>query len=261
MFQNKTRVSNTFERIKNDFYKSRASNVNIVSDDKLTRKGVALKTIILLLVVISCATFGTLKEINKTDIYLAFGFFCFIASTIFYYIGIFSVTLSKIFSFLYSITLGYGIGIFLNLLKGEYEGFFPIVFSSLLFTFLIFIFMSHLYYKGILLATYNFKKNMFRILIFVIISQMISLLLACFGNYTMENLIHQSVLTIPINIFLLIFTSLILILHFDYVEQMIFNGMPKKYEYQLSLGFASLLVSVFLRILITILSIVREKDR
>lgn len=70
-----------------------------------------------------------------------------------------------------------------------------------------------------------------------------------------------AMICIPINLFMIVFATLILIEHFRYVDNIIMNSMPIEYEWQLSLGFLTLFVLIFYRIFDTLIILFGSTSR
>lgn len=267
MFRDKIKINSGLEQIKNDFFT--VSQSNIIYQNRVTRKGIAIKTILLLLVSalsagIACYSLGTYN----------FLFLCFsLVTFISYRWGISSISSSKICSFVYSIFNGISIGFLLDILRIRYGNFaFQLAALALFSTFFIFLVVSYLYYNGslVLSADAPLVKNMYLIFlvlfgveIFYFFVLLIEFFLFSGSQSTWFSIFFNTFLVIPINLFVICFSVVILILHFNYVEDMVMNSMPKKYEWQLSLVFTFLFISIFIRILdilIRLKELFREKD-
>jgi uncharacterized YccA/Bax inhibitor family protein len=250
------KVNNSFTQIQNNFLSLfEATNYN----NTATRKGIALKTIILLSVTAITSMFFypilkpvILQNTNIGTIYFTMIVLCFL-NYIVYSAGLKQVGISKIYGLIYSFIEGIILSIVFVFLNAFYSNLVENVFFAILSTFIIFIIMSHAYYKGFLKATNRFKQIMLYCSFAVLFSYIVRLFLSLFGIWTIENIIYNSFLTIPISLVMLGFVSMFLVLHFDYTEQMIKQGMPKKYEWQVSLAFATTLIEIFLRIMFILL--------
>ncbi|AYJ01416.1 hypothetical protein CWO85_02805 [Candidatus Phytoplasma ziziphi] len=243
MLRDKIKISGTFERIKDNFFFT--SKTNIIYQNRVTRAGIAAKTIILLLVVslfsgVSWFFTDSFREGIKSIIlplFFIFSLITFFASII----GTKSVELSKVCSFVYSAFTGISVGIMLNLCKDT--NVMPICLMALFATASVFVVTSYLYYKGSLLEIDNSQliKKMSSIFFVLFIIELVAL-------FCCKDAFYYAMISIPINLFMIIFSTLILIEHFRYVDNVIMNSMPIKYEWQLSLGFSMLFIAIFLRI-------------
>ncbi len=242
MLRDKIKISGSFERIKENFFFT--SGTNIIYQNRVTRAGIATKTIILLLITSffsGVSYFFSNYFINDTNIYnlsIIFSLITCFASII----GTRSVEASKVCSFVYSIFTGIPLGIMLNLFKNVMPNIMLICLIALFATASVFGVTSYLYYKGSLLEVDNSQliKKMSYIFFVLFIIEFVTLF--CCGK------ILYAMICIPINLFMIVFTTLILIEHFRYVDNIIMNSMPIEYEWQLSLGFVTLFIVIFYRI-------------
>lgn len=269
MFRDKIKINSGLEQIKNNFFT--VSQSNIIYQTRVTRKGIAIKTILLLLFSALSAgmvyySLSNYSLIDELPLYLIF--MPLLVTFISYRQGISSVSSSKICSFVYSIFSGISIGCVLDILKIRFGNVVLQLAALALFsTFFIFLVVSYLYYNGSLALSADapLVKNMYLIFLVLFGVEIFYFFVLLFSGSqsTWFSLFFNTFLTIPINLFFICFSVVVLILHFNYVENMVMNSMPKKYEWQLSLVFVSLFISIFIRILnilIRLKSLFSEKD-
>ncbi|CAM11741.1 Conserved hypothetical protein [Candidatus Phytoplasma australiense] len=261
---NNTKVNDLFKKINDNFL---SSSDTTDYKRKASRKGVAFKTILLLLITsFTAVTFFSLFKMTQLKfpylwmikvIFLTSSF----ATSIFYIAAMLRVEMSRLCSCLFAVLEGLTIGIFFHFINCIYSNLLEIVFIALFSTLIIFCVMAHAYYKGTLKVTQRFTTIMQRISIALFFTYLIRLFFVLFGVGTIENILYYSILVIPLSLFMLGFLSMYLAIHFDYTEQMIQQGLPEKYEWQVSLAFAATLISIFLRIVNLLLRIMgKEKE-
>ncbi|WAN63203.1 Bax inhibitor-1/YccA family protein [Candidatus Phytoplasma rubi] len=262
MLRDKIKISSAFKKIKENFYFT--SGTNIIYQNRVTRAGIATKTIILLLIASffsGVSYFFTGFMINyKKNIYIFNIFssiisFAWIIFFVFMIIGTRSIGASKACSFVCSIFTGIPLGIMLNLCEIVMPNIMPICLIALFATASVFGVTSYLYYKGSLLEIDNLQliKKMSYIFFALTIIEFIALFFCSGTLYAM--------ICIPINLFMIVFTTLILIEHFRYVDNIIMNSMPIEYEWQLSLVFLKLFIYIFYRIFDTLIILFGSTNR
>jgi len=244
MLRDKIKISGSFERIKENFFFT--SGTNIIYQNRVTRAGIATKTIILLLITSFFSGvsyfFSNYFISDIKNIYILLSIIFSLITCFASIIGTKSVEASKVCSFVYSIFTGIPLGIMLNLFKNVMPNIMPICLIALFATASVFGVTSYLYYKGSLLEVGNSQliKKMSYICFVLFIIEFVTFI--CCGQ------ILYAMICIPINLFMIVFTTLILIEHFRYVDNIIMNSMPIEYEWQLSLGFVTLFIVIFYRI-------------
>ncbi|MBS2126365.1 Bax inhibitor-1/YccA family protein ['Fragaria x ananassa' phyllody phytoplasma] len=259
------KVNDSLEKIKNTFLSFDETN-----DYKLqaNRKGIAFKTILLLLItsITAIAFFMIFKNrlnignYGVSSLYYVMLILCF-ASIFVYQMGMTQIHNSKMLSLLYVFIEGLFLSVLLIFVNVVYNKWIDIAFIAIFSTVIVFLIMAHAYYKGILKVTNRFRTIMFNCGAALLIAYLVRLVLIMFGIGTLENIIHHSILTIPISLVMLVFVSLQLALNFDYTEKMIQQGMPKKYEWQISLIFASTLIHIFIRIFSLLLRLMGDTKK
>ncbi|WP_373375759.1 Bax inhibitor-1/YccA family protein [Candidatus Phytoplasma solani] len=261
------KVSDSFEKINNNFL---SFSDTIAYKQQATRKGIAFKTILLLLIT-TLTTIGfftffnnfsdpLLKNFNSSRS-LFYGLLALSVLTSYVYtLGMNQVQTSNIFACLFAFLEGFMMAICFYYINKEIHNLLEIVFIAALGTVVIFCLMAHAYYKGVLKVTDRFKTIMQKCAVALFCVYIVRLLLFFLGIGTIENVLYNSIIAIPLSLIMLGFLSLYLALHFDYTENMIQQGLPAKYEWQVSLAFAATLIAIFLRIVSLLLRII-GKDR
>ncbi|ABC65572.1 Bax inhibitor-1/YccA family protein [Candidatus Phytoplasma asteris] len=258
------KVNNSFTQIKNNFLSLFEKNTY---NNIATRKGISLKTILLLCVTAITSMFFypilkpvILKKLNIHTIYFSMITLGFLNYGI-YFAGLKKVEISKACGLIYSFIEGIILSIFFVFLNLVYANLVEIAFMAIFATFILFVAMSQAYYKGFIKVTNRFRQIMLYCSFALIVSYIVRLVLSLCGIWTIENIIYNSFLTFPISLIMLGFVSMFLAFHFDYAEQMIKQGMPKKYEWQVSLAFATILIEIFLRIMLILLRLFGQERK
>ncbi|MBT1576582.1 Bax inhibitor-1/YccA family protein ['Elaeagnus angustifolia' witches'-broom phytoplasma] len=258
------KVNNSFTQIKNNFLSLfETTTYNNIA----TRKGIALKTILLLCVTAITSMFfypilkpAILKNLNIHAIYFSMIALGFLNYGI-YSAGLKQVEISKACGLIYSFIEGIILSIIFCCSNLVYANLVEIAFMAIFATFIVFVAMSHAYYKGFIKVTNRFRQIMLYCSFALVASYIVRLVLSLCGIWTIENIIYNSFLTLPISLIMLGFVSMFLALHFDYTEQMIKQGMPKKYEWQVSLALATTLIEIFLRIMLILLRLFGQERK
>ncbi|WP_323847653.1 MAG: Bax inhibitor-1/YccA family protein [Phytoplasma sp.] len=262
MLNVKTKVNNSFVQIKDNFLNT--SSAKIIYQNKVTRFGIVAKTILLLLItsLSTILSFVFLKTHPKFLILAQFlSLFYFIIVVVSFRAGINSVEKAKLSSFIYSIVMGMMIGTTLSIFDVYYHNVFPLSCIALFATFLVFLVVSYLYYKGYVTIDKDsaiFKK-IFLIAFILFLAEIFSCIV--FAIMRVENVMTYNIIAIPINLFFIYFGVSMLIIHFNYVEDIITKSMPKKYEWQLSLAFVSLFINIFMMILDILMRLLGSNKR
>ncbi|MBP5836019.1 Bax inhibitor-1/YccA family membrane protein [Candidatus Phytoplasma meliae] len=260
------KVNDSLETIQNTFL-----SFDETSDYKLqaNRKGIAFKTILLLLIasITAISFFMILKNrlniVNHggSSLYYGMLILCF-ASVFVYQMGMTQIHNSKMLSLLYAFIEGLILSVLFIFVNAFYQKWIDIAFIAIFSTVIVFLIMAHAYYKGVLKVTNRFRTIMFNCGVALLIAYLVRLVLIMLNIGTsLEDMIHNSILTIPISLVMLVFVSLHLALNFDYTEKMIQQGMPKKYEWQISLIFTSTLIHIFIRIFSLLLRLMGDKKK
>ncbi|WP_349402150.1 Bax inhibitor-1 [Candidatus Phytoplasma solani] len=257
------KVNRSFEKIHNNFL-----SFSDTTDYKhqATRKGIAFKTIFLLLIttlttVVFFSFFKTSKifeALIQYMYYLLLGLFLMTSGV--YLMAMAKPQTTNILACLFSFLEGFIIAIFFYCVDLFFNNLFEIIFIALFGTIAIFCLMAHTYYKGVLKVTNRFRTIMQYCSIALFLSYLVRFFLMIFITSKFEDILYHSLFAIPLSLAVLVFLSMYLAIHFDYTEHMISQGMPEKYEWQVSLAFAATLISIFLRI-VSILLRIMGKER
>ncbi|MEZ0180018.1 Bax inhibitor-1/YccA family membrane protein ['Camptotheca acuminata' phytoplasma] len=263
MFEEKNKIGIGFRKVEENFLIDKKGNT--IYQETITRTGVAVKTISLLLCVslfawLSYSSFIPSLVSKKPSLIRPILFFSVLLTFGTYLVGVFSVSLSKACSWIFAMSKGFTLGALLLFLRSEYiwlSNFNSVISLALISTILVFAIMLLLYSNNILVSTFSFQKKMLFCTFIILSFSILSIIFAVLRIPLFEQMQSVWFIALPINMFLIVYSSLTLILYFDYVEQMIFNNMTKKYEWQLSLCFVAVIVLFFIRILKFLLNIFR----
>lgn len=219
-----------------------------------TVKGVASKTLLLLVVAVLSAffslTFGAELIYGNPIAY----FVIVIGAVIAGVVGQISANAAKIASFIYAFCEGVVLGLFSYLLEGYISG---IVMSAVLITFTIFGVMLLLYTSNIIKVNGRMMKIMTGIGITIFIVSLFYLISSLINpnNILIISLIENPVIVLFISIFILIYAAIMLALDFEQVKIIVSNGFDKRYEWMAALGLMVTIIWIYVQV-VRILAIV-----
>ncbi|WP_341266841.1 Bax inhibitor-1/YccA family membrane protein [Candidatus Phytoplasma fraxini] len=248
MLTDKIKINDSFVQIKDNFYNT--SSMNIIYQNRVTRFGIAAKTILLLFLTSLSTIFSFFLLRGFPPLLNVAISICLLFVSVFALKqGISYIEKAKVCSFIYSNVMGLNIGVFLAMVQQIYSNVVSLACIALVTTFLVFFIVSYLYYKGSLIINKDSSLvNKSKLIFFILIVAQIFSCIIC-TLFGIQNPMFYSVVAIPINLFFISFDVILLILHFNYVEDIITQSMPNKYEWQLSLAFVSLFINIFVLIL------------
>ena len=202
-----------------------------------TYLGITIKTGVLILVTILSGAFAWMllgnQQIDTVASILAVsGITAFISVML----ASFIPRVAMPFSILYTLAQGFALGALTFLVELATEGSGPlggsIAFSAVMITVIIFGVMLALYSSKTLRATNRMRKVMFTTIISILIFSILGIFIPQISNLFIIN----PVLGIILSLGLILYGAFMLILNFDQAEQVVNHGLPKNYEWSVSLG-------------------------
>lgn len=212
-----------------------------------TRKGVALKTTLLLGIALLS---GILMVMNwETVLSNPFIYFLIvIGALISGIVGQLSVNAAKVCSFIYAICEGAMLGLLSFLFEAEISG---IILSAVMVTFTIFCVMLLLYSTNVVRATGRFVRMMMGIGLTLMVVSVIYLVAFLINpnNVLIIALTNNPMLMILISGLILLYGAFMLVIDFEHVNSIVAGGFDKKYEWNAALGLMITIIWIYIEAL------------
>ncbi len=234
--------------------------------DTATKKGVAVKTMILLLTVfvsgilhfslVSLIASGH-KSLKAQLLYSSIGVaftLCFVSMMVSIFAGEMN---QKPFAIMYAISEGILISGVFGLLTGAYSTIILILATAVVGTLVVFLIMHFLYYQGILKVNNKFRMAVSVSSIVIIAFLMINMLVSIISG---KNYLSGYGTQLVISGVLLVLGSAYLAIDFDKAEQIMQFDISKKYEWYLAFAFLTTLILIFERIARILILTMLEKE-
>ncbi|MEC4559278.1 MAG: Bax inhibitor-1/YccA family protein ['Conium maculatum' witches'-broom phytoplasma] len=237
--------------------------------DTATKKGVAAKTMILLLTVFVSGILhfslvslisGTNEVVKAQLLYSSIG----VASMLGFVsmmVSIFAVEMNqKPFAIMYAVSEGILIsGVFglFSVLNSNYSAIILILATAVVGTLAVFLIMHFLYYQGILKVNNKFRMAVLVSSIVIIAFLMINMLVSIMGG---PNFLDKYSIQLAISGVLLVLGSALLAIDFDNAEQIMQFDISKKYEWSLAFAFLTTLILIFEQIARILILTMLEKE-
>lgn len=227
-----------------------------------TRKGVALKTALLLMIAIASAIIGPLF-LAKLDgnMPLIVVVVALIAALICSFVGQLVPQAAMVASLIYSVCEGLVLGLISYVIEAyfEYSG---IVLTAILVTAAIFAVTLLLYSTGIVKVT---RKFMFIAVTFFVTGFLLMFIYWIASIINPNNILALTYgayrgIMIAVSAFCLLYGCFMLTLNFSYIDQMVANGFDKKYEWCGALGLMVCIVYIYLEVLRLLIIIMGKRD-
>lgn len=235
--------------IGNNYAFKNADNMEHIGSGVATRKGIGLKTILMLFIVMVSAItmISNLWRLGTSAlyIYVAVGIANFIIQLIICFVPSTTSVLAIPYAILEGLSLGTIVGI-LELALGNGEGF-ELAGLALIMTVSIFLAASILYSTGIIKAGRVFRSIMFTILFGILISSLVVSILSIFMYSTIASMFTRY--GILISTFLVIVASCYVVISLDNANRIVDSHAPKKFEWFASYGIVINIVWLFLEVL------------
>ena len=235
----------------------------IVTDEgvetQATVKGVATKTLILLIVAVISGFVGIYygAEIIFENIFVYFAIL--LGAVISGIIGRVSPNAAKVCSFIYAGCEGVFLGLISFIADAQYSG---IVMSAILITATIFGVMLLLYSTNIIRVTGKFMRVMSGIGITILVVSLMYSISALINpnNILITALYNQPGLFLLISVIILLFGAFMLAVDFEEVNVIVANGFDKKYEWMAALGLMVTIIWIYIQVL-RILLVIASRSR
>lgn len=254
------------QKSSNPVFKNLAKQVDITAD-AATLGGISIKTVILLVLAFASAAasviFG-IKAVQAPNETVAFSIepwliavisASFVTSFISVLIANFFPRVAMPFSMLYAL----GQGAFLGVLTAIVNAFVPgAAITALIGVGSIFLVMLFLYTSRAFRVTNKFRKVMFASLIGILLASVIIGILQLAGVALVSG--NNIGIAIAVTVLLIIFGAFMLMLDFDYAENITKHGFPKRFEWIAALGFMVTLVWIYVQVLRLIILIAARRD-
>ena len=222
-------------------------------------KGVASKTLLLLVVAVLSAifsiTYGAELIYGNIGVYIAVVFGALICG----FVGQISPNAAKVCSIIYAVCEGALLGLLSFLFEAAIGG---IVMSAVLITATIFGVMLLLYSTNIIKVTGKFIRVMCGIGITILVVSLVYLISSLINpnNILITALYNNTGILLLVSGFTLIYGAFMLALDFENINVIVANGFDKKYEWTASLGLMVTIVWIYVKVL-RILAIIASRSR
>ncbi|MDD4291132.1 MAG: Bax inhibitor-1/YccA family protein [Clostridia bacterium] len=233
----------------------RMSSYSLDGDEKAASfKGIAIKSIILVVIVIASALLSYVwfysaatGESSATAYGIAYAV-CAIAAILSVMLASFIPPVAGVFGIVYAVAEGFLLGLTSTLFEVAYSG---IVLCALLGTAVTFGVMAFLYLSKAVRVTSKFRRFVFVALISVVITQLLMLLLSLFGvGGTMFAFYFNSFwLQLGACALMILLACFMLLIDFDNIANTVNNGLPKRFEWVSALGLLISLIWLYLQFL------------
>lgn len=218
-------------------------------------KGVALKTLLLLLIAVA-SPFLTIGFVVSNPAILII---MMIGAVVCGIIGQMSYKAAPVCSIIYAICEGTVLGLVSFAYEFEYSG---IVLTAVVVTATIFGVMLLLYSTNIIRVTTKLVRAMSAVGISILVISLIYLISALISpnNILVATLVTNPGLLIFMSILLLAYGAFMLLLDFEQVNSLVHGGFDKRYEWTAALGLMVTLVWIYIEVLRLLAIIAAERD-
>jgi uncharacterized YccA/Bax inhibitor family protein len=222
-------------------------------------KGVASKTLLLLVVAVLSAVFSITYGAELIYGNIGVYFVVVLGALISGIVGQISPNAAKVCSIIYAVCEGALLGLLSFLFEAAIGG---IVMSAVLITATIFGVMLLLYSTNIIKVTGKFIRVMSGIGITILVVSLIYLISSLINpnNILITALYNNTGILLLVSGFILIYGAFMLALDFENINIMVANGFDKKYEWTASLGLMVTIVWIYVKVL-RILAIIASRSR
>ncbi len=234
-----------------------AKNVIIDTSNSATYKGIATKTILLILItLITGGSSLVLFEVMPT-IVIGMLMFGGIIGFIAVLVGTRSSRFAMPMSILYAVTQGVIYGTLTILIDQLFPG---VALTAILGTLFVFLTMMVLYYSGIVKASNTLVKIVMGSLIAIILTSLgtwiITLINPTFGTALAGNI----GIAIGVSALFIVLGALMLVLDFAHADMVVESGAPKSAEWQVGLGFMVTLIWIYVQMLRLLIALASRND-
>jgi len=209
----------------------------IASENAVTYRSVAIKTIFLILLTAASGYFA----VSNLE-YFNYGYLigAMIIGTIAVFVGLFSVRLAPFAAVIYALCEGIILGIVTLFFEIEYPG---IAITAISTTLIVLFIMMLLYSTNIIKVDQRFGSFMVVAMISIIIMSIFMLIFGLLGSTS------TSGLYIGVCVLSTIIAALYLFMDFEHIKQSVQQGVDTKYGWTLALGLMVSLVWLYIEIL------------
>lgn len=242
-----------FTQIKEEYSK----NTIIDTSHSATYKGIAAKTITLILITLITGAFSLHLLALFPNFVIGTLSFGGILGFIAVIIGTRSQRFAMPMSILYAAIQGVVYGTLTLLINQVFPG---IAFTAILGTVMILLTMMVLYYSGVVKATPTLVKVILGSLIAIIVTSLVTTIISFINPSLISGLSNNYPLAIGITIIMIILGAFMLVLDFANADAVVEAGAPKTTEWQVSLGFMVTLIWIYFQILRLLATIASRND-
>jgi uncharacterized YccA/Bax inhibitor family protein len=220
-------------------------NTKLSDGSKASFRGISSKIYMLLFLVLVSGylTFTYVSLENYFNVVIVFS----LSSLLLIFIGFRRDSFPVALSLLYAICEGCVLGIVVKLAESVVPG---IAISAASATLVVFFVVLVFYSQKIVVVTEKFRKNMIIIFFSIICFILINILLDFFGGY---NLIFNQgdaiLISMIVSFFMVIYSAFMLILHFDFAENVVNGGLSESHEWTVAVGIVISLIFLYFEIL------------
>lgn len=148
------------------------------------------------------------------------------------------------FTILYAIFEGILLGSISLVANMAYEG---IVFNAVTITFAIFVFLLAAYSTGLFKVGFRFRKIVYTLMFSILLFYLFSFVLSLFGLNIMQSMPTEFLILLVLG--MVILASFNLLIDFDNCKMAVEDQIPKRYEWNLSLGLLVSLIWLYIEVL------------
>ena len=224
-----------------------------------TNKGISIKTILLLLLAITSGisfvtmiTNGVISAENAIVLVIVFAILAVISG----FVGQIFASTSAICGMIYAISEGAILGLISFIFNAEWGG---IVVSAVLVTASIFVAMLLVYVTGLIKVTSRFTRFMAGIFIAGALFFLVYFIMTLIDPNNALAVAFQTNrgLMIGVSFLILLYGAFMLLLDFDYANNLVHSGFDKKYEWTAALSIMITIIWIYIEVL-RILALLRR---
>lgn len=226
-----------------------------VTGETASFSGITIKTGILLAIIFGISVLIWMNFEANSQIIMPLFFISSFVGFIFLLLAQFTRA-KGLFTILYGITEGIFIGTFSTIVMNFVVGGETIIMTAVMVTFAILAFLLIAYATGIFKVGFGFRKFVFTAMIALVVTLFFSMILSFFNIHIFDTSNPQ--LMIVITLVMILLASFNLLIDFDDCKRAVQAGLPKQYEWVLSLGLLVSLVWLYIE-LVRLLLILAER--
>lgn len=221
-----------------------------------TYGGVAIKTLIYLLLVVAGGFGGIFLLANNPQIGVTVLVLSLLTSGIFSFIAILFPKTSKVLGSLYCLMQGFVVG----LISISFEGLVPgVILVTVLATIAVLLVVATLYLSGIVRVNNTFLNFLFIFVVSVLISQVLIYLGSLFSS-SIALLFNNYLATLVISLVMIFLVTLYLFFDLENIRRVVEGKAPKYLEWYVSFGLVFTIIWLYFQLLPLVVRILANRD-